>query len=95
MAMKRFLYEFEQDAPNRISFEYSPNADEKLEATSENGTATLYLNRPAMLTLARTLIKMADGDYREGFHVHLHRDFNADLPDCLTVVLSQDDAPSQ
>lgn len=90
---KRFQFEFEQEGPNRISFEYSPNADEKLGVTSENGTAALYLNRPGMLTLARTLIKMAEGSYKEGFHVHLRKDFNADLPDCLTVVLSPDDAP--
>ena len=93
MMTKRFQFEFEQDGPNRISFEYSPNADEKLAATSEGGVAALYLNRPGMLTLARTLIKMAEGDYKEGFHVHLRKDFNADLADCLTVVLSPDDAP--
>jgi hypothetical protein len=94
MTKKTFTYEFEQDPSNRISFEYSPEADEKLETGLQGDEMVLYLNKPGMLTLARTLIKMAKGDYKEGFHVHLRKDFNADLPDRLMVVLSPDDAPS-
>src|SRR5258708_37755569 len=81
---KQFQFEFEEEQKNRITFEYSPEADEKLDALIENCVPILYLNRPAMLTLAKTLIKMALGPYGEGFHVHLRRDLNADLPDRLT-----------
>jgi hypothetical protein len=93
MTKKTFTYEFENEAPNRISFEYSPEADEKLETSVQGEEVVLYLNKPGMLTLAQTLIKIAEGDYKEGFHVHLRKDFNADLPDRLTVILSPDDAP--
>jgi hypothetical protein len=93
MKKKHFTYEFEQDPANRISFEYSPEGDDKIDTAMQNGTPLLYLNRPGMITLARTLIKMATGDYQAGFHVHLHKDFNADLPDTLIVFLAPDDAP--
>jgi hypothetical protein len=93
MTKKTFIYEFEQKPSNRISLEYSPEADEKLETGIEGDGVVLYLNKPGMLTLAQTLIKIAEGDYKAGFHVHLPKDFNADLPDRLTVILSPDDAP--
>jgi hypothetical protein len=92
----RFQYEFEQDAQkDQITFEYSPDADEKLDTLTENGKPILYLNRPGMLTLAKILIKMAEGPYSEQFHVHLHKDFNADLPETLTVMLYPDDAATK
>lgn len=93
MPKKRFVYEFEEEPANRISFDYSPLADDKIDSTVENDTPFLYLNRPAMITLARTLIKIAMGDHQAGFHVHINKDFNADLPECLTILLSPDDAP--
>jgi hypothetical protein len=93
MTKRHFAYEFEQDKSNRISFDYSPRGDDKIDSTVENGTPVLYLNRPGMITLARTLIKMATGDHQAGFHVHLRKDFNADLAEALTVILSPDDAP--
>lgn len=93
MKKKHFAYDFEQDSANRISFDYSPEGNDKIESGIESGNPVLYLNRPGMITLARTLIKMATGDYQAGFHVHLRKNFNADLPEALTVILSPDDAP--
>lgn len=84
---KQFTYEFEVEKENRITYEYSPEADEKLDSLVENGVPIVYLNRSAMLMLAKTLIKMALGSYTVGFHVHLSKDLNADLPDRLTVML--------
>jgi hypothetical protein len=88
MTKKHFAYDFELDEPNQISFDYSSDGDEKIDTSIENGLPFLYLNRTAMITLARTLIKLANGNYRAGFHVHLHKDFNADLPECITILLS-------
>jgi hypothetical protein len=86
---QRFEFEFEEEKQNRITFEYSPEADEKLDTQVENNVPILSLNRPAMITLAKTLIKMALGPYDNGFHVHLRKDLNADLPDRLIVMLYQ------
>jgi hypothetical protein len=85
---KQFSYTYNDDSRDRIALEYSPEADERLETSVENGVPFLYLNRSAMITLAKTLIKIANGSYSDGFHVHLHKDFNADEPERLTVLLS-------
>ena len=85
--MKNFSFEFEQERPNHITFDYSPEADEELDALVENSVPILYANRPALLSLAKAFIKMALGDYQEGFHIHLRKDLNADEPDRLIVVL--------
>ena len=84
---QRFAFEFEEEKKNRITFEYSAEADEKLDTLVENNVPILSLNRPAMITLAKTLIKMAMGPYDNGFHVHLRKDLNADLPDRLILML--------
>lgn len=84
-----FQFEFEEERQNHITFEYSPEADEKLDTLIENGVPILYLNRPGMITLAKILVKMAMGPYDDGFHVNLSKDFNADLPNRLAVMLHQ------
>lgn len=88
---KRFRFDFREDLANRITFEYSAEADEKLDVRVQGDETILCLNRPAMVTLAKTLIKMASGPYGNGFHVHLSKDFNADEPVRLIVMLSPDD----
>jgi hypothetical protein len=87
---KRFEYAFEESEPNRIIFDYSPTEDEVLQVLMENGSPMLYLNRSGLLTLAKSLVKMSLGPYTNGFHIHLHKDFNADEPHCLTVMLVED-----
>ena len=82
-----FAFDFEEETRNRITLEYSPEADEKLDTLIENNVPILSLNRPAMITLGKTLIKMALGPYDSGFHVHFRKDLNADLPDRLIVML--------
>jgi hypothetical protein len=85
--MKTFSFEFEQKQPNHITLDYSPEADEELDTRVENGVPILYANRPALLSVAKAFIKMALGEYGEGFHIHLRKDLNADEPDRLIVML--------
>ena len=85
--MKRFTFDFEEDRPNRISFDYGPDGDEELDTLIENGVPILYANRPALISLAKLFIRMALGSYKEGFHVHLRKDLNADEADRLLVML--------
>jgi hypothetical protein len=88
--MKRtFVFEFQEEKNNCITFEYSQKADERLDTLVENNIPILSLNRSAMITLAKMLIKMALGSYDSGFHVHFRKDLNADLPDRLIVMLYQ------
>jgi len=44
-----------------------------------------------MLALAKLLVKLSLGDYKDGFHVHLRADFGGDAaePDVLTLLLDE------
>lgn len=84
--MKSFNFEFEDERTNHITFEYSPDGDEQLDTLVEKGLPILYANRPALLSLAKLFAKMALGDYTDGFHVHLRKDFDADQPDRSIVM---------
>jgi hypothetical protein len=91
--MKRtFTYEFEDDGHNRITYEYSPEEDERLEVLIQDGQCFVAANRSGLLTLARILIKMAYGNYDSGFHVHLRKDFDGEKEEILVPVLLDDKA---
>jgi hypothetical protein len=87
---KTFTFEFEEERPNSLSYELSLEDDERLESRVENGAPILYLNRSAMLTMAKILIKIAKGAHSEQFHIHLRKDFRDDGPDALTIMLYPD-----
>lgn len=89
--MESFTFEFEEEKPNRITFDYSPEADEELDSAVEHGVPIVYANRSALLTLGKLFIKMAKGPYQDGFHIHLRKDLNADEGDRLIVMLHPSD----
>ncbi len=91
---KTFTYEFDEGQPGSLSYELSLEENERLETLVENGVPAIYMNRPAMLTLAKLLIKLAEGPYSEQFHVHLKKDFG-ESPDALTIMLYPDDAKAK
>jgi len=84
-----FTFEFDDEQPNTLTYECSMAEDEKFSTSVEHGVPTIYANRSALVTLAKLVIKMASGTHADGFHVHLGQDFNSDLPDCLTIILSE------
>ncbi len=89
---KQFLFEFEESQPNSLGYECSLEENERLDTlVEEGGVPILYLNRPAMVTLAKLLIRMSQGSFAEQFHVHIHKHFNADEPQRLTIMLFPDD----
>jgi len=51
----------------------------------------VYANRAGMLTLAKLLIQLSLGEYKNGFHIHLRADFTDDAakPDVLTILLNE------
>jgi hypothetical protein len=74
--MKKFEFEFEDESPkNRISFEYDDLIDEVITTSINNGVTTIYGNREAFMVLAKTFAKIALGEYKEGFHFHIGKDF--------------------
>jgi len=44
-----------------------------------------------MLTLAKLLIQLSLGEYKNGFHIHLRDNFSDDAakPDVLTILLNE------
>lgn len=89
MVHKTFTFAFEDKSPKSIRYECE--GDEYLRTSVEEGMPFLYANRAGMIALAKLLIKMGTGEYREGFHVHLRSDFSGDgdKPDALTILLNE------
>jgi hypothetical protein len=86
---KKFEFEFEDlSSRNTISFEYDGEVEEKMSVMCESGVSVIYVNRQALLFLAKTFIKLALGEYPTGFHIHLSQDLDADQPEALRIVLN-------
>ena len=86
---KQFEFEFEDlSSRNTISFEYDGEVEEKMSVLCENDVPVIYVNRQALLFLAKTFIKMALGEYPIGFHIHLSQDLDTDQPEAVRIVLS-------
>jgi hypothetical protein len=83
-----FMYTIPANSQNRITFDYDEEAREVLETRIQDGQIFLFANREGMITLSKLLLTIAHGDYTEGFHVHLRKDFNADNPECLAIVFA-------
>ncbi len=85
---KNFYFEFiDESSQNAISFEYDNDIDEEMEVIIENRTPILYANRQGLLALAKILIKIAICNYKDGFHLHLRKDFDADKPETMLCIL--------
>jgi hypothetical protein len=86
---KTFTYKFRDDSPRSITYECGDT--ERLATSVENGIPCVYANRAGMLTLAKMLIQLSLGEYKNGFHIHLRADFSdeAAKPDALTILLSE------
>ncbi|NEZ61839.1 hypothetical protein D0962_03460 [Leptolyngbyaceae cyanobacterium CCMR0082] len=82
--MKKFEFEFEDlSSQNRIQFDYDEEVDEELKVVIENGMPVLYANKQAYMALAKTFVKMALGEYSDGFHIHLRQDFDGDKQEAM------------
>jgi hypothetical protein len=49
------------------------------------------LNHSVMITMAKIMIKMANGPYSNSFHLDLHKDFNEDAPDAVVLLPSSEE----
>jgi hypothetical protein len=95
MAQKRFAFDFEDKSPKSIVYECE--GTERLHTSVEAKVPFVFANRAGMLALAKVLVKLSMGEYRQGFHIHLRSDFSDDAaqPDALTILLDEpDDTPS-
>ena len=85
---KIFEFEFiDRSSKNQISFEYDDDVDEEIDIKLEKGKPILYANQQAFLSLAKAFIQLAMGNYGDGFHIHVRKDFDADKPEIICCVL--------
>ena len=88
LSKQRFDYEFiDESKDSSISYEYSEDFDEQMHVKIEDGVPVLYANKSALGLLAKTFIKLSRCDYKDGFHIHLNNDFDADEPEALRIIL--------
>ena len=66
--MEKFEFEFEDlSAKNEIQFDYDEETDEGLSVVVEGNISVLYANKQAYMTLAKIFLKLALGEYSNGF----------------------------
>ena len=91
--MERFEYVFSDESSQRkLTFDYGAEDDELLRfGTDDGGEVFLGANRSGFLALAKICIKLAMGEYKPGYHLHVGEDFSATG---LTITLLEDEAAS-
>lgn len=82
-----FTYSISEHEKDKITFDYDEEGREQIDCQVQAGSAFIFANREGMVTLAKLLLKMAYGSYSEGFHIHLHKNFDADRPEVLSIGL--------
>ena len=89
MAQKTFAFDFEDRSPKSIAYECE--GIERLRTSVEAGIPFVFANRAGMLALAKLLVKLSMGEYKQGFHIHLRADFSGDAAkrDVLTILLDE------
>ena len=77
MAEKTFEYKFADESQrDRIQIEYGNSDDEILRfGAMEEGQFYVTANRSGFMALAKLCIKLAMGSYKNGFHLHVGKDF--------------------
>jgi hypothetical protein len=87
---KKFEFEFEDESSkNGMTFEYNDDSinDLFLDVSFDSGQSIIYANREGFMVLAKIFTKIALGNYVEGFHIHLGKNFDAERDDILTIVV--------
>lgn len=89
---KQFIFEFEDGSAkatgNRwdgMSTDYY-SGDELLKISGGGDTVPFISgNSSGLVALGKFLLQIGMSEYRDGFHVHIYEDFNADRPEILIV----------
>lgn len=90
---KRLIFEFEDgsaqatgDRWDSMSTNYY-SGDELLKISAGDDAAVPEIsgNSSGLVTLGKFLIQMGMSEYRDGFHIHIYEDFNANKPETLII----------
>ncbi len=83
-----FMCKFEDEGPSSITYKTTGPPTETACTTVEDGTPVLYLNKAACKLLAEIFAKLAMGNYADGFHLHLEKNFDPDEVEMLRIVIA-------
>lgn len=85
---KNFVFEFADEGPRDLSYEVSTDGKEQLVLEVHGEKKMLFGNRDGLLALAKICIKLAEGNYPRGFHLHIDQNFDEQLEETMTVALT-------
>jgi hypothetical protein len=87
---RRFVVEFDDLDSRSLTYTTSGPPIELLTTKSESGIPVVYASKGACRLLAETFDKLAFGNYSDGFHLHLEKDFDPDNAEVLRIILSSE-----
>jgi len=89
--LRTFQFDFVDESPKKVTFEYSAADDEVLRFGFEGSEYYLNANKAGFLALAKLFLKMSLSEYPTGFHTHLGEDFgDTNGLKCISIALIDD-----
>ena len=89
---KQFTFEFEDGSAKSTGQRWDGmttafySGDEVLRLSDDGNTPPFISgNSAGLVALGKFLIQMGMSDYRDGYHVHISEDFDADKPEIMAI----------
>jgi len=92
---KQLIFEFEDGSAKATGNRWASmstnfySGDELLKVSGGSDSVPFISgNSSGLVALGKFLIQIGMSEYKDGFHVHIYEDFNADKPELLIVGLN-------
>ena len=89
---KKLIFEFEEGSAKSTGQRWDGmttdfySGDEVLQVSGGGDTVPFVSgNSAGLVALGKSLIQIGMSDYRNGYHVHIYEDFNADKPEIMVI----------
>ena len=89
---KHFIFEFEDGSAKATGQRWDGmstnfySGDEVLQISGGGDTVPLLSgNSAGLVALGKFLIQIGMSEYKNGYHVHIYEDFNADKPEIIVI----------
>ena len=82
---KKFYYDFEDESPGQLSYQCTPTEKEKIDLEIVDGQAYLFGNKEGLINLAKICIKLSLGNYPDGLHLHINKNFIEEEDEVLCI----------
>jgi hypothetical protein len=91
---KQFFFEFEDGSAKSTGHRWDGmtsdfyTGDEVLQVVEGGDSPFISGNSAGLVALGKLLIQIGMSDYRDGYHVHIYEDFDADKPEIIAIGVS-------